>query len=244
MIIEIDREIADNLSETEMGIVRYINQHSDKLSTMSIVDIADHTFSSPATVSRAIRKCHLQGFNELRYLAAKDNDSKNVKVASEIMEKSLIEAQNVISHLSIENVLKTIEILRTSSRIYVLARGLTGYVAEEFAFKLQLLGFNAFCIKDRNIMRIKASEIEKDEMMFIFSLNGKTPELVESAAMARKNGARVINCCCSESSRMNEYADVSLIGYKHSHQAITKYEVSSRVSLSMIARIIIDYLTE
>ena len=75
MIIEINSKIAENLSKTELGVVNYINDNEDKLSELSIVDIAFETFSSPATVSRAIRKCGINGFNELRYkLTAKTED--------------------------------------------------------------------------------------------------------------------------------------------------------------------------
>lgn len=61
MIIEITESIAENLTQTEKSIVKYINQNETKLSRMSIVDIAFETFSSPSTVSRAIRKCGING---------------------------------------------------------------------------------------------------------------------------------------------------------------------------------------
>ena len=37
---------------------------------MSILEVAEQTFSSPATVSRTIKKCGISGFAELRYLLA------------------------------------------------------------------------------------------------------------------------------------------------------------------------------
>ena len=46
MIIEINSKIAENLSKTELGVVNYINDNEDKLSDLSIVDIAFETFSS------------------------------------------------------------------------------------------------------------------------------------------------------------------------------------------------------
>ena len=66
MLIEISKEIADRLSKTELGVVRFMNENENKISELSIVEIAFETFSSPSTVSRAIRKCGLNGFNELR----------------------------------------------------------------------------------------------------------------------------------------------------------------------------------
>lgn len=242
MIIQLNQDIIDSLSKTELEVIRYINDNEDNLPTLSIVDIAFNTFSSPSTVSRAIRKCGIAGFNELRYKSSAKHKDTDIQAAGEIMEKSLIEAQNDIERISIQNILDSIYIIKNSKRVFVLGRGLSEYVAEEFAFKLQLLDVNAVCIKDPNIMRRVGSEIKSDECLFAFSLNGKTMELIETLESGNRNGCKIINCCCNENSQLSKYATVNLIGYKHEHQAISKYEVSSRVSLSIIARIIIDYL--
>lgn len=242
MIIELNQESILRLSKTEVEIIRFINENEERLHDLSIVDIAFETFSSPSTVSRAIRKCGMSGFNELRYKTLLHTRNKEVVNIGEIFNKSLIEAQNVIEQVSITSILESIEILKNASRVFVLGRGLSEYVADEFAFKLQLLNINAVSIKDPNIMKQRAKTIHSSECLFIFSLNGKTVELIDSAKLANLNGCKIINCCCSDHSELNQYASINLIGYKHAHQAITEYEVSSRVPLSIISRLIIDYM--
>lgn len=116
MIIEINSKIAENLSKTELGVVNYINDNEDKLSELSIVDIAFETFSSPATVSRAIRKCGINGFNELRYKLTAKTENTEVKDLNEIMNKSLIEATSVIEHMSIPNVLNILHPMKDAKR--------------------------------------------------------------------------------------------------------------------------------
>lgn len=54
MIIELSPKILENLSKTELEIVNFINDNEERLSELSIVDIAFETYSSPSTVSRAI----------------------------------------------------------------------------------------------------------------------------------------------------------------------------------------------
>lgn len=242
MIIDLNQDIIENLTKTEYEIVKFINHNQEKLQELSIVDIAFETFSSPATVSRAIRKCGINGFNELRHKLTSQNRNNEIHNVGEIMNKSLIEARNSIEHISLANVLKIIEKIKKSSRIYVLSRGLTEYVADEFTLKLQLLNFNVVSIKDPNIMKIKTKNMKPDEMAFIFSLNGETQELVESAKNANERGACVVTCCCNSSSSILQYTDLSLIAYKHSHVAIKEFEVSSRLPLYIISRIIIDYM--
>ncbi len=63
MIFQIDKTIYEQLSETE-HIVDFISQNEDNL---SITNIADKTFSSPA-LSRTIQKCGFKGIAELHYV--------------------------------------------------------------------------------------------------------------------------------------------------------------------------------
>lgn len=242
MLIELTSEKIEKLTKTELEIIKFINANEEQLSELSIVTIAFDTFSSPATVSRAIRKCGLNGFNELRYLSAKKSQNDEVAHVGDILNKSLIESQRVIDQISIDKILKIITVLKESRRIIVLARGMTEYVAQEFTFKLQLLGFNVMLVSDPNIMKKMCAKVEKDECVFIFSLNGRTEELVDSARNARLRDAQIITCCCNEDSELLELSNHFVLGYRHEHSAIREYEVFSRLALNIISRIIIDYI--
>ena len=246
MIIELDGEAAANLSKTERNVVNFINTHEKELAKMSIVDIAFETFTSPSTVSRAIRKCGINGFNELRYRLMQPNEDKAIVSINEIMNKSLIEAEAVLERISMENILAVVRHIQKArqSRIYVFSRGLTTYVAKEFSLKLALLDYNVMETDDPNIMCSVTKNLRPNALVIIFSLNGTTQELIESARNASLAGAEVITCCCSYKSPLLEYSTKYLLGYKHSHVAIKEYEVTSRLPLGMMSRIIIDYLVE
>ena len=242
MIIELNKSNSENLTKTELEIIKFINENESILPELSIVEIAHETYSSPATVSRAIRKCGLNGFNELRYRLTVKDENDDIQNMGDIINKSFIEAQRVIEQISLTTLINIIKTINKSSKIYILARGLTEYVAKEFSLKLQLLDFNVVFINDPNIMKIKSKSIKKDELIIIFSLNGNTVELVESAQNANLVGAKVITCCCSESAKLIKYSDLYIVGYKHEHISISEYEVSSRLPLYIISRIIIDYM--
>jgi DNA-binding MurR/RpiR family transcriptional regulator len=243
LIIKIDHAIYERLTATEKQVINYINTNVDKIATMSIVDVAEETFSSPATVSRTIKKCGIGGFAELRYiLSKKNNETSDSGQVNEILEKSLREATNTVEQLAINNVLNAIELIQKAGRIYILARGLTELVAQEFSFKLQLLGYNAFQISDPNVMKKITCDVKKDELLVIFSLYGKTAELINSAENAVSMGAKVISCCCADETPLKTLSTVYLKGYKYNHVSIKKFEVTSRMPLNVISRILIDYL--
>ncbi|PJI08411.1 MULTISPECIES: MurR/RpiR family transcriptional regulator [Clostridium] len=244
MIIKVNSEILSRLTNTEKQVIEYINNNDNKLIKMSIVDVAEETYTSPATVSRAIKKAGIDGFSQLRYLISKESngDSDSGQV-NEIINKSLIETTNTIERISVEDILKTVNLIKNSSRIYVLSRGLTELVGEEFTLKLQLLGYNGFSIKDPNIMMKMSGSMKKNELLFAFSLYGKTPEIINSAENAVSLGCKVISCCCGEDTKLEKLSSIYLNGYKDKNISIKKFEVTSRLPLTIISRIIIDYLS-
>ena len=136
MIIELSPNILENLSKTELEIVNFINDNEERLSELSIVDIAFETYSSPSTVSRAIRKCGINGFNELRYKLTQKVENKEIHDLNEIMNKSLIEATSVIEHMSLTNLLNILHTMRDAKRknerILIFARGLSELVEQDF----------------------------------------------------------------------------------------------------------------
>lgn len=245
MLIKVDSNLLQKLTNTEKQVINYINTNSQKLLNMSIVDVAEETFTSPATVSRTIKKCGVGGFVELRYIMSKKSDeNSSLGQINEILEKSLSEVTNTIEQVSVSDVLKTVGIIKKSKRIYVISRGLTELVAKEFTLKLQLLGFNVFEISDPNIMKNQTRDMKKEEVLFIFSLNGNTQELLESAENAVSLGNAVITCCCGDKTLLKALSTVYLKGYKHYNHSIKKFEVTSRLPLNVISRILIDYLAE
>lgn len=243
MLIELNTEITERLSKTELSVIQFINHHKDSISAMSILDIAFETYTSPATVSRAIRKCNLQGFNELRYKCIKKESTSDCDSANKILYQSLIEVRNIIESISATQILQSVAFIKQAEKIYVLGRGLSEYVAEEFSLKLQLLNRNSLFIKDPNIMKIKTQEIQEQDMVVIFSLNGVTPELLESAKNAHYNNAKIVCCCCNPNSELVTFSNIALIGHSEQDSCLTQYEVRSRLPLYVISRMITEYLS-
>jgi len=243
LIIEISDDILRRLTVTEKSVVSYINSNEDKLANMSIVDVAEESFTSPATVSRTIKKCGLEGFSELRYkISARGDYNKDSKKVNEILGKSLTEVTKTIENISISKVLEIVKLIKESKRIYILARGLTELVAQEFNLKLQLLGYNAFLIVDPNIMKKICKTLKKEELVIIFSLRCNTEEIIESAKSASNSGAKIVTCSCVKGTDIEKISNVTLVGYKQSRTSIREFEVTSRLPLYIISRAIIDYL--
>ena len=109
MLIKIDHDFHEHLTETEQKVIGFINMNAEKISSMSISDVAEATYSSPATVSRTIKKCGISGFAELRYLITQKTTVHKDNIAvNEIFNKSLTEVTQTIEQLSIETILAVV----------------------------------------------------------------------------------------------------------------------------------------
>ncbi len=242
MLIELNPEIVDRLSKSELSIINFINENEKSLHELSIVEIGYETFTSQATVSRAIRKCGLSGFNELRYRCVLANKKSEEYKVTDIINQSLSEIQAVTEGINISKILQFIQGIRDAENIYIFARGLTEFVADEFSLKLRLLGYNTIFIRDPNIMRTISKRFTQQDMLIIFSLNGETNELIESAQNASWAKAKIGVFCCNENSQLMKFADHSLLGFSDDHTGIGDYEVRSRLPLHVLSRIITEYL--
>ena len=245
MLIKLDHNFHEHLTETEKKVINFINMNVEKIASMSISDVADATFSSPATVSRTIKKCGISGFAELRYLLAQQQETRTDDTdVNEIFNKSLLEVSNTIDHLSIEDILSVVKELRSASRIYLLSRGLSEHVAQELALKLQILGYNVFENSDPSIMREVTSHVKRNELVIIFSLSGETPELLRAAENAASLGARIVCITCGAPTvPLARIAQLTIYGYKHQHVSIKSIDATSRLPLYVISRILVGYLT-
>ena len=245
MLIKLASDFREHLTETEQNIITFLNGNMEKVTSMSISDVADATYSSPATVSRAVKKCGISGFAELRYILARELaiTKENMDV-NEIFNKSRLEVLNTIEHLKIETILAVVKELCHAKRIYLLSSGLSKHVAQEFALKLELLGYNIFSVADDpDIMQEITRNIKAQELVVFFSLSGKTKELVHAAENAFSLGARIICITCgTPETALARMANIAIFGYKHSHVAIKTVDATSRLPLYVISRIIIDYL--
>ena len=112
------------LTSSEQAAIDCINQNVNTVAEMSITDIADKAFVSPATVSRAIRKCGYESLMKLRYtISSPEQTQHNLAQVNKILGKSYDECIRTIDNIRITSVLQTAEYIRSAKRIFIVGRG-------------------------------------------------------------------------------------------------------------------------
>lgn len=241
MLIEVDSAARERLTRAELDVIRFINDNEAQLAELSIGDVAMETYSSPAGVVRALRKCGVSDFHELRYKATAVAADPAVRRMGEVINSSLLEVQRLVDLLSVPVLLNAVETIRAAERIVVLGRGLTAHVATELALKLQRLGYVAVA-GEPEAMRPKTRRMKPTELLLIFSLNGRSPSLVEAAQSANRCDAKVITCCCDAGSPLLPLSDLVIVGHRQHHDDADGHDVDSRLPLQVISRLLVEAL--
>lgn len=232
------------LSNSEKYVVDFINAKQRVIRQFSINDIAEGSFVSNATVSRAIRKCGFESLPELKFrLTHEDAEQAKAHEINKILSKSYMECLETIKSIQIDSVIRVADMLRAASRVYILSCGLTALIADEFAFQLQCQKINSIVISDSMILKKMNLLVEEEDLVIILSVQNSTPELAIGGQLAKQAGLPVIGCCCKKGTPLDGICDIVLYGYTQSITPNQAFGGTSRLGLSIITRTIIEYLT-
>lgn len=231
------------LTATEQTAIDYINSHIAQIAELSITDIAELAFVSPATVSRAIRKCGYDNLIKLRYdLISYDSNQQSLAQVNKILAKSYDECVKTIDNIHIPSVLETAEYIRCAKRIIIIGCGLTYLAAQEFEFQLQCQGYPVWSLSDSQMLKQLDRLVSNEDLVVILSVANSTPELAVAAELCKKQGAKLVVCCCTGGTKLEEYADVFLLGHSSLIYPNHLYRSTSRLALHIITRTITEYL--
>ncbi|GEN88399.1 MurR/RpiR family transcriptional regulator [Oceanobacillus sp. FSL W8-0428] len=248
MIIQLDKEIYERLSESEALVIDYINQNEDKIPVMSITSIAEKSFTSSATVSRTIQKCGFSGISELKFKISEQKQKKGENHSpyevNKILAKSFRECTYTIDNISTTAILDTIKFIENANRVYIFSRGFTALVAEEFQMYLQLVGFNTVIVKDVMWMLNAGKIVKEGDLAIFITIQSTTPELARAAKAIKTNNAKIVTICCKPGTKLEELSDITILGHTENIMKIKGLDVYSRIPLNIITRTIIEYISK
>lgn len=165
------------------------------------------------------------------------NIDEDIKLA---IRKNEEEVLKTIQLQSIGQIEDAVQKIHNADKIYIFGRGFSEMIAKEMTIKLQLIGKTCEVHDDPNIIRLKSRDISKNELAIFVSLNGETAELVEACQNLSMRQVTTITVTTRIDSTLSKISDMTLVGYKGEQSFFPDYEVRSRLSLHVIARILLD----
>ncbi|UYO37101.1 MurR/RpiR family transcriptional regulator [Bacillus zhangzhouensis] len=247
-LFNIPSDVYQTLSETERYLLNYIHQHLEDISTLSIVTLSERANVSTATIVRLMKKMGYNGYTSFKYRLKQEkkmtdasdqlkNIDEDIKLA---IRKNEEEVLKTIQLQSIGQIEDAVQKIHNADKIYIFGRGFSEMIAKEMTIKLQLIGKTCEVHDDPNIIRLKSRDIDKNELAIFVSLNGETAELVEACQNLSMKQVTTITVTTRIDSTLSKISDMTLVGYKGEQSFFPDYEVRSRLSLHVIARILLD----
>lgn len=247
-LFNIPSDVYQTLSETERYLLNYIHQHLEDISTLSIVTLSERANVSTATIVRLMKKIGYNGYTSFKYRLKQEkkmtdasdqlkNIDEDIKLA---IRKNEEEVLKTIQLQSIGQIEDAVQKIHNADKIYIFGRGFSEMIAKEMTIKLQLIGKTCEVHDDPNIIRLKSRDIDKNELAIFVSLNGETSELVEACQNLSMKQVTTITVTTRIDSTLSKISDMTLVGYKGEQSFFPDYEVRSRLSLHVIARILLD----
>lgn len=256
MLINEKLNLKEGMSETEAGIAAYVLKQGAEIHKYSTRNLAESTYTSPATVIRFCKKLGFKGFDdfkeqylkEIRYLDQQDGKvDANFPFAS---DDTMMKAANSIAQLYIETVRDTMsllnygalqratKILRYCHKVYVFSAGTAVNQAESFREKMLKIGKHVTISNNLNYQLYEAECLSSRDAAIIISYSGETEKTLQVARECKQNGTPIIAVTSFGDNSLTQYATCKLIMSTKENIYRNLGDYSSHLSMSLLLDIL------
>jgi len=230
------------LTAAEKRIAQFILDDVQFASTLPIAEMAHLTGTSQASVTRFARAIGCKDVRELKVKLAQSlavgqrfildvPDLDGVQGIYETIINVLDINRRALNPDSLKKVVGWL-----SNARQILAIGMGGgstICAQEVQYRLFRLGLPVVSQSDGLLVRMMCSAVAPNDVVLALSLGGYTPEIIESVAIARQYGAKVI-AITTQDSPLAANADIVLPLIVRENDYIFKPSTSRYAMLAMI----------
>lgn len=185
-------ENAKHLTKLEKDLLELIlkNNNLFNYNTFTIENISNEFSISKSTVHRLSKKLSYNSFIQFKDDYFQRNISEEVEIEDRAFVDLLIDTYNLVKESPIEEI---VDRLMECKKVTLYGMGMSNYLSKMFQIKLQLLGIPAEQHDDSRFMRLSSRILNKeDDLVFILSRSGETPELLEVLVETNLKGIDVV----------------------------------------------------
>ena len=226
--------ILPSLVPSEQRVAQLCLDDPDRVSQMSVADLAAQTGTSPATIVRACKTMGFTGFQHLRRVMLRDLGAEARGAASAVERGSSGEpgsAEHLVSGIfsrvadELRQASSTLDFaafdaaasaLRSARRVVVLGNGASLRTSQAFA--LRCLAYGTVCEAPTDVVTqlLAARTLAAGDVAVAVSDSGMNAFTVAAARLAKESGATVVGVTSYARSTLAELSDHPLVaGAKH-----------------------------
>lgn len=224
-------------TESEKAVRAYIETNREKIPALSISTMAEESFTSPATVSRTIRKMGFKDLAELKY-SIEQTPREPEKILEKSIHDLLSQVEAILLHIEQKTMLAIREKVDTSERILIVSRGITSHIAADLNFRLQMNGFNATLINDMSLLRKFDQMVREGDLVLLLSVRCSTDEILRAARTAAGKASCLVTVLCRDHEELERISDLCLVLEDPSTQDGEEYSQISNLPLTLFCHLL------
>ena len=225
--MKILRQLDDPLFRVSKGdrkIIDCIRAHLTDIPRMTISEIAHTSGTAEATCTRFVRKMGFSGLADFKAAIAEESaelgrylgrgnilsNETARETAHKLLSSNMIALEKTLDLICNETIDTCAGHLIRAQRIAFIGLGSSGIIAQEAYFKFLRIGMNCIVPRDNHSMRMIAAVMEPNDVIFAISHAGETAEILDTVALARTRGLKIIALTEDHKSSLRAASDVSL----------------------------------
>ncbi|TDW16522.1 RpiR family transcriptional regulator [Breznakia blatticola] len=210
MLIVEKLKLKNNMSMSEETVADFLMSLAKDVEKYSTRNIAEVTYTSPATVIRLCKKLGFKGFDDFKIQYLKEIDyldqqygkidvnfpfSKNdsiMKMTNKMVslyEETIRDTFSLMKHDVIKN---ASNLMKHSNAIHIFSSGTTLNQAECFKEKMLKIGKQVIISNNLNYQLYEANCIQQGDIAIIISYSGETKNIVNIAKSCKQRGIPII----------------------------------------------------
>ena len=217
------RSVSPGLTPALRKIADYVAEQPEKLLYQTVVEVADGSGSSEASVIRFCRDLGFSGFQDFKLALASDLAASPVGLGPQENPQTPAEALEYVSHharqaledtrhlIDLKAVNKAVELLLAAQRLDIYGVGASGVTAQDFAYKFMRLGYSTQAHADAHMAAMAAATLDKNAIAISITRSGTTIDAVKALEVAKRSGAKTIAITQRTKSPVAKHADVVLV---------------------------------
>ena len=224
-----------------------LNIPPEEIIYLSISDLASRLEVADATLVRFCKKLGYNGFQDFKLqlshevgMMDRSNDDGTVNRVARQMIDAIGETSRAIDY---KEYLEIADKMIKSGKICAFGVGNSSITAMEISNVLARIGIMVSYSADPHLQAMIASNMKKGDTVILISVSGSTKDIIDVAALAKKNGVNIVVITCYDHSPLAKYADHILLSTRR-EAAYEGGSVSTIVSISYIVGILYNAIYE
>lgn len=228
MSIMTQLEFELDFSTSEKQLANYILNHGEEVLSASIKELANKTYTSPATIVRLCHKLGLAGYADfkIKYSAELQYDNKTkkridvnfpfeqsdskVQIAHKIASLHQESIEDTLKLIDFKQLDRAIQALDKANHIYIFGSGNSLLAGLSFQHKMMRIGklVELKILTGEQVFMSYA--VKPDDIAIIVSYSGETQDIVNVAKLLKRKNTPILGITSIGENQLSKYCDYVL----------------------------------